>query len=655
MVKIPLATSDWRRASAEEPVIKVQNRYFETNPTNQETGASLIARPGFKFFDELPDTVNEVLSNYYQEGLFDNSFFSLTDGAVYRRNSLADFDIINSSFNTSSTSTNRGAFTGAIGDVPSYFFMAGTDTLDVYSDSSFATGTLTRSGTIANGDVVQIGGIYYQFTSGSVDAGTPAGTSANPWLVALGLGTTLTILWHAINLTGTPGTDYSSATTKHPSVNADDLTSTTLLVYASPAGSSGNSISTTETSAALSWGGATLSGGGVSSATRSFGIPLPDSIQAIRAIVTFFSYVIIIPNATSQESIGRFYWIQPGELHVDELDFATAESSPDNLLSARVVNDRLWLMGANTVEVWYATGDANTPFLQAQGNTFEIGCIEGTDVVVKDSLFVVGTDNNLYQFGGSSYSVVSDNSISDRLRAFAAKEFVPGVENRYRSWSFDLDGHSFYVLNLGMDSTIVYDLSTKQFAVWSTLNKDALVQHAGFFFNDIYGSEGNKTIVADIFSGTFWEIDEDTPFDDGSDGAILPIQCIVTGGLPMRFRETIPCNEVYLTASTGNAALGDVVFLVDEDGTFLVDEDGFFLIEGSLLFQYSGELVIGVLLETSDDNGNTWVDQGTLDIVEGDFAQELVWRSLGRVMQPGRLFRLTDYVSVTRIDDLDMQ
>jgi hypothetical protein len=55
----------------------------------------------------------------------------------------------------------------------------------LYMENGFATGTIT--GTPANNDVVQIGGVYYKFTNGSVNAGAPAGTLANPWLVALGV------------------------------------------------------------------------------------------------------------------------------------------------------------------------------------------------------------------------------------------------------------------------------------------------------------------------------------------------------------------------------------------------------------------------------------------------------------------------------------
>jgi len=71
----------------------------------------------------------------------------------------------------------------------------------------------------------------------------------------------LTNLKKAINDAGTEGTDYSTGTAAHASVTAGTLTSTTLVVTASTAGTDGNAIATTESSAHLSWGAATLLGG----------------------------------------------------------------------------------------------------------------------------------------------------------------------------------------------------------------------------------------------------------------------------------------------------------------------------------------------------------------------------------------------------------
>ena len=79
------------------------------------------------------------------------------------------------------------AITARIGDgpdaTPEYLFLADGRNLYVYIENGYARGNL--DGSPANGNQVRIDNVYYQFTNGSVNAGTPAGTSGNPWLVAL--------------------------------------------------------------------------------------------------------------------------------------------------------------------------------------------------------------------------------------------------------------------------------------------------------------------------------------------------------------------------------------------------------------------------------------------------------------------------------------
>lgn len=65
----------------------------------------------------------------------------------------------------------------------------------------------------------------------------------------------------AINRTGTPGVDYSSATIQHPQVYATTNTNTAQTVVSRTVGTSGNSIATTETLANTAWGAATLASG----------------------------------------------------------------------------------------------------------------------------------------------------------------------------------------------------------------------------------------------------------------------------------------------------------------------------------------------------------------------------------------------------------
>lgn len=52
---------------------------------------------------------------------------------------------------------------------------------------------------------------------------------------------------------------------------------------------------------------------------------------------------------------------------IDPLDFASAEGSPDMLISLVVDHREVWLFGTNSVEVWYNAGTSDFPLTRIQG------------------------------------------------------------------------------------------------------------------------------------------------------------------------------------------------------------------------------------------------------------------------------------------------
>lgn len=117
-----------------------------------------------------------------------------------------------------------------------------------------ATAVLTAS-TFANAETITIDGKTYtlQDTLTNVDGNVKRRTTQDLTIINLKA---------AINLSGgTPGTDYATAMTIHPTVSATTIDSTHLNIEAKTAGAAGNAIATTETCANAAWGGATMSGG----------------------------------------------------------------------------------------------------------------------------------------------------------------------------------------------------------------------------------------------------------------------------------------------------------------------------------------------------------------------------------------------------------
>lgn len=147
-------------------------------------------------------------------------------------------------------------------------------------------------------------------------------------------------------------------------------------------------------------------------------IVVPDSIPII-SIDVFNGYVLCV-----QSTRDRFYWIEPGAVTIDGLNFAEAERFPDKILQVRVVGDEFWLLGERSIEVWRATGDGDAPFQRIEGRAFNFGIFGGTAVRQKDtSVIVVGHDGTVHNIAGVPVPISNPNIAEQTRNAiFAAEE-----------------------------------------------------------------------------------------------------------------------------------------------------------------------------------------------------------------------------------------
>lgn len=201
------------------------------------------------------------------------------------------------------------------------------------------------------------------------------------------------------------------------------------------------------------------------------------------------------------------------------------------------------------------------------------------------------------------------------------------VDNpKLRAWAYTLDGHDYYVLKLGTGGkSLVFDLSTGQWSWWASNGNMGWRASLGMNWRSagsIPLDYGSNVIVGDDSYGVLWTLDPEQPNDDALlDETQVSFNRVAMGQVPMRGRGRIPVFSAYLTASTGDPAI-------------------------------TGE---AVTLEYSDDQGRTFVTASAPVAVEsGNYNQEYVWRSLGLIQAPGRLFRITDDGAFARIDSMDV-
>lgn len=394
MVDIPLSRSDYFRGVAKEARIRTRNRYFEQNPVLTETQSALLARMGMRRWLYVGD--GPIRGIYSQSGSFDDALFVASYDQLWRVETDGTKTLVGSIPSVSLKSSVSMAATSNIGETPAYLFVATGSTLMCYIENGYARGSI--SGVPANTDVVRVGAMYYQFTNASVNTGTPAGTLANPWLVALGASAAeaWTNLGDAFGARGIAGTQYSTALSANNQIQVAAIISDTVFVRATAVGAAGNTVVTTETGAAIAWAnGGTLTNGGSPS---WFSVATPDDVGII-SVGYIASYVVVVP-AQGQGINGRFFWIDPGETTIDPLDFATAERAPDPISGVVVFGDQFWLPGTSTTEVWYFSGNEASPVLRMQGVVFDRGAWEGTAVQVKDSMIIVDNGGAVFQISG---------------------------------------------------------------------------------------------------------------------------------------------------------------------------------------------------------------------------------------------------------------
>lgn len=275
-----------------------------------------------------------------------------------------------------------------------------------------------------------------------------------------------------------------------------------------------------------------------------------------------------------------------------------------------------------------------TPFVQdSEVKSFAVSSGPSAGERVSEvKLFSIYNYPSLFQQASSARpKVVMKYVVSQQVSEVRTFAIVQGrVENhKVRAFPFRLDGHDMYCIRLGELKTLIYDITTQKWSRWTSETLDQTWRVAvgnnwtgmGKNFYDT-GATADVILGDDTF-GLLWTLNAESGVDEHPDPLRLdlPFQRRVIGGVPMRLRDTQSVGAVYITADIGAP-------------------------------QTTGA---GITLRTSDTNGKTWVDHGTVAIVAGDYSQEFVWRSIGLIKAPGRIFEVTDNGATVRLDSMDMR
>lgn len=278
------------------------------------------------------------------------------------------------------------------------------------------------------------------------------------------------------------------------------------------------------------------------------------------------------------------------------------------------------LGGPNSISLIDTTNGGITTQLWNNGLSFGIASWDYLSGSLSGSLsYSAGSGPIPTYVGGylSGHSNVIPNNYGHG-RIFTGQPYVvpanpnpPSGSAPQTSWTYFLDGHQFYVIDLGAQGTFLFDQLTDQWCKFVTTSTTPL-------WNMAVGTMWNSRVVGgDRTLNKVWELDPNATLDNGADAIVRA----VTGMIQRRSRNYMGVGALRVVCSSGSL-----------DGT----GDG------------------TITLRFSDDLEHTWSDPFTLTLTAGDFNQEVAWRALGSFAAPGRVFELQDSGGLVRIDGADL-
>lgn len=299
----------------------------------------------------------------------------------------------------------------------------------------------------------------------------------------------------------------------------------------------------------------------------------------------------------------------------DALDVATAEASPDSLISVVNNHGELWLFGEYTTEVWYQKATGSPPFARVSGGVIDYGCVAAHSVAKGNNTVVwLGTkrNNDQAQFigvcmaQGYNVQIISPASINYKIDNYTT------IDDAFAYFYTD-EGHEFYVLTFpSANATWVYDTITGMWHERSSYKDDPYA--VGRHLSNCYVTFNRRHFVGDYETGNIYEMSADYYTDAGE-----PI---------VSFRTT---DHLYDQENLGNLFISK--------------------------FQLDAETGVGestdivnpqAMLSWSDDGGHTWSNEYLSSLgKQGEYSKRLIWRRLGYARD--RVFRIAISDAVKKV------
>lgn len=279
---------------------------------------------------------------------------------------------------------------------------------------------------------------------------------------------------------------------------------------------------------------------------------------------------------------GRFFGSELGDATAyDALDFATAETYPDNLVGLTADHGQVFLAGKTSCELWDNIGGSGFPFGRNFNGVIEQGCSAGRSIVKADqTVFWLDDELIFRRLDGVTPIRVSQHGVEQMWGGYAT---IDDAE----AFAFTIDGHINIAINFPTEeATWIVDLTTNQWHERESKN-----------------STRWRTRWAQKAYGKIWCGDQDT----GKVGILDP-EVFDEHGDVMISKWTYP--SVY---SDGDTAFHNRLEIIAEVGVGNADD-----------------LDPKIMMEVSDDGGKTFDFLPDTDLgAMGKYRTKVTWWRLG--------------------------
>ncbi len=190
----------------------------------------------------------------------------------------------------------------------------------------------------------------------------------------------------------------------------------------------------------------------------------------------------------------------------NSLDFESASVSPDSALALAATESILWIIGDETAQPFYNSGNTDFPYEVYLTSVQEVGILGVYSIAESDDgIFFLATTPEggifVYRLVGTDGSVVTGEEQESQIVNLNNPSNCVG-------FIYKQAGKSFYVLQfLDDDLTLVYNIRA---AVW----EDRQASDGGQWRAGGHGVINNKNIIGDIVSGNIYELSL-TTYTDG--------------------------------------------------------------------------------------------------------------------------------------------